>query len=189
MAARISIILSILLVAGMLPAEAGIGRGNGEIGFDFGWMDFDSGFNADTGGRFAIRGGYHFTNLFQLEGQIISASVSGFERPGYVLQNTTLAGFLLNGVFNFGSSRTVVPYAAAGVGRVAVLNLATVPGFGFDEYGPALQAAGGVRLFFGKSRRAAVRLELSVLQEETFDTSSTHTSFTAGFTWRLGSAN
>ena len=189
MTLRLLILLPCLLAIFVSPAVAGIGQGNGEIGFDLGFMDFDSSINAETGGRFVIRGGYHFTNLFQLEGQIVSANVTDFQAPGYSFQNTSMGAFLINGVFNFGSSKTTVPYALVGVGRVGILDVASNTGVGYDEDGPALQAAGGVRLFFGKSKRAAVRLELSLLHENTFDESSTHTSLTVGFTWRLGSAN
>ena len=189
MTTRSSVLLPCFLAILAFPVEAGIGQGNGEIGFGFGWMDFDSNINSETGGRFSIRGGYHFTNLFQLEGQILSANVTDFQRPGVSFQNTSMGAFLVNGVFNFGSSQVVVPYALAGVGRVAVLDLATTSGAGFDEDSPAFQVAGGVRLFFGKSKRAAVRLELSLLRENTFDVSSTHTSMTVGFTWRLGPAD
>lgn len=188
MTSRLLVLLSCLLAILVTPAAAGIGQGNGEIGFGFGFMDFDSNFSAETGGRFSIRGGYHFTNLFQLEGQILSANVTDFERPGYSFQNTSMGAFLVNGVFNFGSAEVTVPYVLGGVGRVGVLDVKSDEGVGFDEDGPAFQVAGGVRLFFGKSKRAAVRLELSLLRENTFDESSTHTSLTVGFTWRLGSA-
>jgi len=188
MASRSLVLLFFLLAIAMLPAEAGIGEGNGEIGFAFGFMDFDPNINAETGGRFDFRGGYHFTSLFQLEGQILSANVTDFQRPGYSFQNTSMGAFLVNGVFNFHPSQNVVPYALGGVGRVGVLDIATTSGAGFDEDAPAFQAAGGVRLFFGKSKRAAVRLELSFLREGTFDEDSTHTSLTVGFTWRLGAA-
>jgi opacity protein-like surface antigen len=188
MATRFLVLLSCLLAITIPPAEAGISQGNGEIGFGFGLMDFDSNINAETGGRFDFRGGYHFTNLFQLEGQVLSANVTDFKRPGYAFQNTSMGAFLINGVFNFHPSETVVPYALGGVGRVGVLDIATTSGAGFDENAPAFQLAGGVRLFFGKSKRAAVRLELSFLREGTFDEDSTHTSLTVGFTWRLGAA-
>ena len=189
MATRALVLVPCLLVILTVPAEAGIGQGNGEIGFGFGFMDFDSNINAETGGRFAIRGGSHFTNLFQLEGQILSANATDFVRPGYAVQNTSMGAFLVNGVFNFHASEVVVPYALVGVGRVAVLDLTPFSSGDFDEDGPAFQAAGGVRLFFGQKKRAAVRIELSLLRDETFDESSTHTSLTVGFTWRIGSAN
>jgi len=187
MAIKIPLFLLCLLVVVAIPVDAGVGEGNGEIGFDFGFIDFDSNINAETGGRLTFRGGYHFSNLFQLEGMIITANVSDFGRPGYHVQNTWLGAFLVNAVFNFHPSTNVVPYALAGVGRVAVLDLSTGSGPNFDEDGPAFQAAGGVRLFFGDSKRAAVRLELSLLGERTFDVQSIHTSLTVGFTWRLGS--
>ena len=189
MRSKALILLSCFFATLVSPVAAGIGQGNGEIGFGFGFMDFDSNINAETGGRFEIRGGYHFTNLFQLEGQVLSANVTDFEAPGYSFQNTSMAAFLVNGVFNFGNSKVTVPYVLGGVGRVGVLDVATDSGVGFDEDGPAFQVAGGVRLFFGKSKRAAVRLELSVLHENTFDESSNHTSLTVGFTWRLGAAH
>ena len=133
MTSRVLALLSCLLVLVVSPAAAGIGQGNGEIGFGFGFMDFDSNINAGTGGRFSIRGGYHFTNLFQLEGQILSANVTDFERPGYSFQNTSMGAFLVNGVFNFQASKVTVPYVLVGVGRVGVLDVATDSGVGFDE--------------------------------------------------------
>lgn len=170
------------------PIEAGIGRGNGEIGFGFGLTEFDSATNSSAGGNFSIRGGYHFTKLFELEGQFMSAAATDFERPGYAIQNTTMSSFLLNGVFNFHPSENTVPYVLAGFGRVVVLDLTPIFGVDLDEDGVGLQAAAGSRFFFGKSKRAAVRLELSLLREDTFDDESTHTSLTVGFTWRLGAA-
>jgi opacity protein-like surface antigen len=171
-----------------LPTEAGIGRGNGEIGFEFGFTDFDSNTNSGTGGSFSIRGGYHFTRLFELEGQLVAANVTDFNKPGYLIQNTTMGAFLINGVFNFHPGDNVVPYVLAGLGRVAVLDLTPVFGGGFDEDSPAFHVAAGSRFFFGKSKRAAVRVEVSLLREDNFDETSTHGSFTAGFTWRLGAA-
>ena len=42
------------------------------------------------------------------------------------------------------------------------------------------------RFFFGDKKRVAVRVEMSVIDEGTFDETSTHVSLTGGFTWRLG---
>lgn len=187
MAIKIPLLLLCFLVVVAVPVHAGVGEGNGEIGFDFGFIDFDSNINSETGGRLTFRGGYHFSDLFQLEGMIITANVSDFGRPGYHSQNTSMGAFLVNAVFNFHPSPNVVPYALAGVGRVGILDLSTDSGAKFDEDGPAFQVAGGVRLFFGDSKRAAVRLELSFLGERTFDEESIHTSLMVGFTWRLGS--
>ena len=55
-----------------------------------------------------------------------------------------------------------------------------------DDSGVAYQVAGGSRFFFGAKHRVAVRVELSVIDEDTFDQTSTHVSLTGGFTWRLG---
>jgi len=45
---------------------------------------------------------------------------------------------------------------------------------------------GGTRIYFGKTKRAAFRADLSLLKETTFDDSSTLTTLTAGVTWKLG---
>ena len=57
-----------LLSAG--PALAGIGKGDGEIGFDLGYTEFDQNLTGQNGARLALRGGYHVTRLFQIEGQV-----------------------------------------------------------------------------------------------------------------------
>jgi len=55
-----------------------------------------------------------------------------------------------------------------------------------DDTGTGWQIAGGSRFFFGGTKRVAVRVELSIVGENTFDENSTHYSATAGFTWRIG---
>jgi hypothetical protein len=50
----------------------------------------------------------------------------------------------------------------------------------------AYQIGGGSRFFFGKTKRAALRFDLSLVTEEAGETSNTHTSVAGGFTWRLG---
>jgi opacity protein-like surface antigen len=165
------------------PALAGIGKGNGEIGFDLGWTQFDSGVTDELGGRFVFRGGYHITKLFQIEGQGGCSATTDetilFDTDIY------LCTWMANGVFNFHSqSGNIVSYVLGGIG-VANLdfdNLFTST----SDSGSATQVAGGVRFFFGRNKRAAFRLELSVLTEDTFDETSTHESFVWGFTWRLG---
>ena len=73
---RLMLILSVcVLLVLAAPAHAGIGDGNGEIGFDFGFTEFDSNTADDTGGRFVVRGGYHFSNLFELEGHLAASAL------------------------------------------------------------------------------------------------------------------
>ncbi len=178
------------VILACLPAFADVREGNGEIGFGFGITEFDSSSSSDSGVCGSIRGGYHFTNLFELEGQVLNTTSTDFTWVGLGGQDLTMTAVLVNAVFNFHPKKeTVVPYVLAGVGRVAAdvdLNL----GFGatYDDNASAYQAATGVRFFFGKNKRAAFRIEASWLNEDSFDESSTHTSFAGGFTWRIGSA-
>jgi opacity protein-like surface antigen len=158
------------------PAAADVREGNGEIGFDFGFTDFDSEVADDDADRFVIRGGYHFSDLFQLEGHL---AVSNADE---VFLETTLSTLMVNAVFNFHPKDTIVPYVFVGAGRA---NL-EFDFFSEDDDALAAQVGGGSRFFFGKNKRVAVRVELSHLTEDTFDETSEHTSFVVGFTWRLG---
>jgi opacity protein-like surface antigen len=169
------VLLALLLAA---PAGAGIGRGNGEIGFDMGATWFDSNTADDTGFRFVIRGGYHFTNLFQLEGQSAASAVDQ-DRVDVMLST-----LMVNTLFNFHPSPHVVPYFYAGIG-MATVDVDTPLGDD-DDSGFAYQLGGGSRFFFGKSKRAAVRVDLSALGEDTWEESSIHWNLTVGFAWRLG---
>jgi len=165
------------------PALAGIGKGNGEIGFDFGATDFDQNVSRQSAGRLSFRGGYHVMRLFELEGEV---SVSA--HYNWDLQNTTRADVVLrtvfvNGVFNFHSKTgNVVPYVLAGFGSA---NL-DYPFANVQDSGAAHQVGGGCRFFFGDRHGAAFRLQVSRLTEKTFDETSNHMNWTAGFTWRLG---
>ena len=59
-------------------------------------------------------------------------------------------------------------------------------GLSVDDSGVAYQVGGGSRFFFGESKRAAFRLDVALVSEDSFDDSSTHTNITGGFTWKLG---
>jgi opacity protein-like surface antigen len=170
-----------LLVA--TPAVADLNAKNGELGIDFGYTHLDSNVSDSAGGRFNFRGGYCFTKLFELEGQGVGI---GNEDTGVVDVTTSLGIDFANAVFNFHpSKREIVPYVLVGIGY-AVMTIDLDPGPKDDDHGFAYQFAGGSRFFFGDKKRVAVRVELSVITEDTFDETSTHVSLTGGFTWRLG---
>jgi hypothetical protein len=172
-----------LLSALALPASAfaaGIGKGNGEIGFDFaGYTAFDDNVTEEGGGLFSFRGGYHFTDLVELEGEV-TASVA--DDAG---ADIFLTRIMVNAVFSFRPGpKTVVPYFLVGVGQ-ATLTFDTFFG-DVDDSDVAYQGGFGTRFFFGRRDRVALRLEGSVLSEGTFDETSTHWSARVGFTWTLG---
>lgn len=181
----------VLLVA--TPALAGIGGQNGEIGFDFGYTDVDADLSGNGGARLAFRGGYHFTRLFQIEGQSVGMAADDTTTGGTDV-TTIIGAFFVNGVFNFHSPKNhVVPYVLAGVG-IATVRL-DFDFFGeVEDTGGAWQIAGGSRFFFGRSKRAALRLEASFMKHRTTDLfispgdgeAFSEASLTAGFTWRIG---
>ncbi len=191
-----------LFVSSLLaaPALAGVYAGNGEIGFDFGWVDPNG---ADYGdeSRATFRGGYHFTDLFQLEGQLIGIGADG---PDGV---DALGGIFANAVFNFHPSETIVPYVLVGLGAVEMESFPYYHCHGdhgrschhgrrgdddhyryHDDYeaSGAVQVGIGSRFFFG-SGRTAVRIEASMMAfEDDFDRDRELLSLSVGFTWRLG---
>jgi outer membrane protein with beta-barrel domain len=173
--------LALTLTLAAPPAlAAGVGKGNGEIGFDIGGTRFDPNTSNKDGGRFVFRGGYHFTDLFQIEGEIGASAVSD---NGV---DITLATTFVNAVFNFQTRRkTIVPYVLAGAGR-ARLEFDFGGGLKPDDTSAASHLAAGCRFFFGKKDRSAVRVEVSEIYEKTFDTSAHHGNLVGGFTWTLG---
>lgn len=185
---RILMCVLLSLLACTAPALAGVGKRNGEIGFDFGWAGFDSDLTDDSGGRFTIRGGFHFSDWFQLEAEDIGM---GADNIGGTSTDLIVGAFFINGVFNFhpGEGNTVVPYVLAGVG-LATTRFDFGGGGREDDTGGASQFAAGSRFFFGKTKRAAVRIEVSMLRHETsnlfIEGTFTDEAATVGFTWRLG---
>ena len=177
-----SVVLGLALGC-VTPALADLSATNGELGFDIGYGKFDSDVSDKGAARFNFRGGYCFTKLFELEGEGVGM---GSEDTGFPDVTTSLGVDFVNAVFNFHpANREIVPYVLAGVGY-ATLSVDLDPGPDADDSGLAWQIAGGSRFFFGDKHRVAVRVELSAIEEDTFDQSSTHVSLTGGFTWRIG---
>jgi hypothetical protein len=55
-----------------------------------------------------------------------------------------------------------------------------------SDSGTAYQIAAGSRFFFGKANRAAFRLDVSMINQDTFNETQTNTTFAGGFTFKLG---
>jgi len=182
--------LAVLLAAATLfatgPAAAGVYESNGEIGLDFGGIQPDGGRDDLEENRIGFRGGYHLSDRFQLEGQLFGFDVEEGR------EQREVGAFLLNAVFNFHPSESVVPYVLIGVGGVD-LDLGDdrhshghSRGHHDDDGEPAVQLAVGSRFFFGRGR-TGVRLEASLLAfEDDLDRDRELVSLVAGLTWRLG---
>jgi opacity protein-like surface antigen len=176
-------LLSALVLA--LPASAEVsqvGQSKGEIGAGVGYTSFDANKSvdgtSDAGAGLGVRGGYNFTPLFELEGQLAdnNASESGVD--------ISMDTYMVNAVFNFHPNDAIEPYVLGGLGYA---NVSADSQFGSVSDGSnALQVAGGCRFFFGQKKQAGVRVELAALREDTFDQSSLHSNLNVGFTWRFG---
>lgn len=180
--------ISILTFAAALlaaPGHAQAQAGTWEAGFGLGGTTLDSDLSDDSGFRGEIRGGYFFTDLFELEAQV-QRSDAYFD--------STIDTATLNAVFNFSfnSNRAgrAVPYALVGAGAAKLddFDWDFLPGEDEDPDGGeglAYQAAVGTRLFFRENGTVAARLEVSSLWEDTLDETHRHTSYTAGLVWRI----
>ncbi|HZM71218.1 MAG TPA: porin family protein [Candidatus Cryosericum sp.] len=179
---KILTVAFVALFAFSVPALAGIGQGNGEVGFDYGSTDYDSDTGLDSSDSLSVRGGYFMTNLFQIEGQFQTADATTEDLGIDVDASTDI--MMVNGVFNFHPNKEITPYVLAGVGRADVS--VDAAGFSDSDSGMAYQIGAGSRFFFGKSKRAAFRVDLSRISQDTFEESTTNTTFAGGFTWRIG---
>ena len=178
-----------LLALTTLSARAQVGAKQGELGFDLGGTNLDDGRGGETRGSFSIRGGYHFSDLFQLEGQVREVELDDGQGPGHV----ELSTFFVNAVFNFHPTENIVPYVLVGLGEAET----EVYGYHHHDHhhdheltvidsAEAGQVALGSRFFVGKGRRLALRVEAAMMFEEGFDNNNEHFSFAGGLTWRLG---
>lgn len=174
-----SLALLIFLVPAV-PASAQIADHQWEWGFSVGSANIDSsGEDFDLDFRVDFRGGYIFSDHFQLEAQLIQANAP---------LDASLGALMINGVFNLRSDQTVVPYFLVGGGysKTDDINfLGSAPGV--EDESAAFQLGFGSRFFVGAKRQMAVRLELSSLWLDTdaFD-GDQHTSLTAGLSWVIG---
>ena len=166
------------------PALAGIEKGNGEIGVDYGSTSYDNdAAEFDSSDSLSLRGGYFFTNLFQLEGQFISSDTTVSDLGSNVKASTDI--MMVNGVFNFMPGKEIKPYVLVGLGQASTD--IDAEGFGsVDDSGTAYQIGAGSRFFFGKSKRAAFRFDVSMINQDTFEEETTNTTVAGGFTFRLG---
>ena len=165
------------------PALAGIEKGQGEVGVDYGQTSYDNdAAEFDSSDSLSLRGGYFFTNLFQLEGQYINSDTT-IEDISNVKASTDI--MMVNGVFNFMPGKEIKPYVLVGVGQANVD--VDVDGVGsVDDSGTAYQIGAGSRFFFGKAKRAAFRFDVSMINQDTFEDTQTNTTVAGGFTFRLG---
>ena len=172
------------LGAPAFAANSSNNDGKGEIGFGVGQSDVGSdSTGVDTAQFIGVRGGYHLNDQFQVEGMLSSASENGDVSGTNV--DTTMRVIMVNGVMNFHPrKKELVPYVMAGIGRADVE--VDAGGINGSDNSIAYQVGGGTRIYFGKTKRAAFRADLSLLKETTFDDSSTITTVTAGVTWKLG---
>jgi len=179
--------LGALVFLAATPALATVSQGNGELGLDFGATEFDPDTTGHTGVRVALRGGYHFSRFFELEG-LIGTSIyfesSQFEFPNVkdLHRVFDLTYSFVNGVFNFRPHNDrIVPYVYAGIGS-ATLNLSR----SFEDRSTATALGAGCRFFGGEDEQVAFRIDLSVMAADNFNVDATHKSLTLGFTHRLG---
>jgi len=102
MARRRTLGLAMLLLSSS-AALAGIGKGNGEIGFDFGATSWDDEVSSKSAGRLSFRGGYHLSTLLEVEGEISTSAHYNLDLQGTTRADIVLTTIMVNGVFNFHS--------------------------------------------------------------------------------------
>jgi len=179
---RILSLLAVMVLTFSAPALAAVAEGNGELGFDYGSTQLDSNTGFDTATSLALRGGYFFNRQFEIEGQLSSSSqstqIQGIDADG------SFRMYMVNGVYNFQTPKEIVPYVMAGLGLMD--NEVKVAGISNTDNSAAYQVGGGSRFYFGKNKKTAFRVDLSMVQESTFDETSNHTNVSAGFSWKLG---
>ncbi len=146
-----------------------------ELGLDLGVTSFDDAAARDSGFRLSARGGWHFTDRFQLELQYADAE------SGEIDDHARLWSTFLNALVNFHPSDNVSPYLLFGAGR-AKLEVG-----GRDKAGSAAQIGFGSRFSLPGDERFAGRVEATLLRESAFGLGDNlHLSVTGGISFRPG---
>jgi len=167
-----ALLFAALLVLAGLPSEA-LAKGF-ELGVGLGAMKLDDNLVGEEEPRYELRLGYLLSDDFELELQYAeTTSVLDLE----------LRLVMVNAVFNLRKNAHLVPYTLVGAG-VATLKVTPLSEAPVEDDALAYQTAVGLRLYFGQGKRAALRVELSLLGEEAFFSSS-HMSLTTGVGWRF----
>ena len=172
----------IACVVGFVPAHAEIAKGNSVVGVNYGSTSYDSKTDLDSSSSIALRGGYFMTNLFQIEGQFANADTNSKTNSDDKVSTDLM---MVNGVFNFMNKKSITPYALVGVGQAKV-DVNPALGSSQSDSATAYQIGAGTRFFIGKEKRAAIRIDVARVTEDTFSEKSTNTTVAGGFSWRLG---
>lgn len=177
-------VLTALAVLVTVPATAQpFDDGDWEIGVDFGLTDWDRNISDDDSGtRYGIRVGRFMTDHFELELQYFEMEA---DETGVDVESSN---FFVNGLWNFYPNDNLGLYTLLGIGTsdfdVRFVDRGRV--FRASDDGFAFQAAIGLRFFFADEDRGNFRLELSSMTEDSFSSTSSHLSLTAGLGWRFG---
>ncbi len=146
-----------------------------ELGLDLGVTSFDDAAARDAGFRLSARGGWHFTDRFQLELQYSDA-----ESPE-VDDHARLWTTFVNALINFHPNDRVSPYLLFGAGR-SKLEVG-----GRDKAGSAAQIGFGSRFSLPGDERLAGRVEATLQRESAFGLGTNlHLSVTGGISFRPG---
>lgn len=177
--AALALVLALTATFGA-PAHAQTAGKQWEVGFGVGSSGLSSNDDLDLDFRTEGRGGYFFSDLFELELQLSQADA---------ILDASLDSYMLNGVFNFRTDQRVVPYVLVGAGYTEIDDFSFL-GVGPDlsDSASAFQVGVGSRFFLGSAGRMAIRAELSNqwADSDLFDDDQ-FTSLTVGLSWALGS--
>lgn len=169
--------LPLMALFGLLAAAPATAQeGSLEIGLGGGLIDLDEKLGGDSGLALDLRAGYFVTDRFEMEIQSVHASS--------ILEGSFRA-HTLNALYHFSDRKGLVPYVLIGAGTADVeLDCFFCPPV--EDEGTALRAAAGGRFWLGERQRAAVRTELSALNEDAYGDNATHVGCTVVFSWRFG---
>jgi opacity protein-like surface antigen len=168
-------LVPVFAMALLLPAELVAGTGQYQAGLVAGRADSDAMDDADY--RFNMFFGYSWTERLNLGLR--------WDHTSAILHQD-LDSLLLSGSFNLRPGRRAVPYLLAGIGR-ARSERSSLLGDTETRDSFAYQIGVGGCFYPGDARRLGVRVELSDLREDTFETNRSHRTLLAGISWTFGS--
>ena len=175
--ARIVTLVALVLLPSVAASQ--LSQDRWEVGFTFGNANLrSSDDNFDLEFRGEARVGLLLSEHLELELQLMRA-----DAPLDATLSTALVGL----TFNFTPDRKITPYASIGAGHAFFEDTDLLGRGDVSDDSFAHQFALGGRLFLGRDKPMAVRVEISSLGVDLDETESDRfVSFAAGLTWTFG---
>jgi len=171
-------VLATLILAFVAAPSALAQKGSFELSLGAGLTTLDDKLGGDTGGSLDFRVGYFVNDRLEIELQSAHATS---------IVDGSFSAHTLNAVYHFEAEGDFLPYVLVGAGIADVREDTPLFAASPEDEGTALRAAFGGRFDIRQTGGAFSSVEISALNEDSFDEDATHIAISVLFGWNFES--